>query len=128
MGVPGCSALGHGHCKPRPAVSLYLTVNEGLEIVGHESRLERVHVAANLRHHDIEPLFNAETVRTAVPDFPYRDQLLTLWQFACACEKRRGKPSAMQGINDYNFDIAGDLADDKFALFVAGEQIGRAHV
>jgi len=94
-----------------PAVSLYLTVNEQYEIVGHESRLEIVHIAANLRHHDIEPLFNAETIAAGLPEFRFRDELLHLWHFANACEGRRGKPSAMQGINDYNFAIAGDLDD-----------------
>jgi len=94
-----------------PAVSLYLTVNEQYEIVGYESRLEIVHIAANLRHHDIEPLFNAETIAAGLPEFRFRDELLHLWHFANACEGRRGKPSAMQGINDYNFAIAGDLDD-----------------
>ncbi|MCK6390328.1 MAG: RNB domain-containing ribonuclease [Azonexus sp.] len=94
-----------------PAVSLYLTVNEQLEIISHESRLESVHIAANLRHHEIEPWFNAETVGGTLPDEPFRDELLHLWHFANACEGRRGKPSAMQGINDYNFAIEGDLAD-----------------
>jgi len=94
-----------------PAVSLYLTVNESLEIVSHESRLELVHVAANLRHHEIEPLFNAETIAAGLPEFRFRDELLHLWHFANACEGRRGKPSATQGINDYNFAIEGDLED-----------------
>ena len=105
-----------------PALSLYLTVAPEFTIAAHESRIELVPIAANLRHHDIEPLFNAETVRTAVPDFPYRDQLLTLWQFACACEKRRGKPSAMQGIHDYNFDIEGDLADPESCRVAISER------
>ena len=105
-----------------PALSLYLTVAPDFTIAAHESRIELVPIAANLRHHDIEPLFNAETVRTAVPDFPYRDQLLTLWQFACACEKRRGKPSAMQGIHDYNFDIEGDLADPESCRVAISER------
>ena len=94
-----------------PAVSLYLTVNDCYEIVSHESRVERVHIAANLRHHEIEPWFNAETVGGVLPDQPFKDELLHLWQFANACEGRRGKPSAVQGINDYNFEIIGDLAD-----------------
>lgn len=94
-----------------PAVSLYLNVNESLEVVSHESRLEMVHIAANLRHHEIEPLFNAETVVSGLPDFRFKDELLHLWHFANACEGRRGKPSATQGINDYNFAIQGDLAD-----------------
>jgi len=94
-----------------PAVSLYLTVNDALEIVSHESRLEMVHIAANLRHHEVEPWFNAETVGGPLPAQPFRDELLHLWHFANACEGRRGKPSAVQGVNDYNFAIEGDLAD-----------------
>ena len=94
-----------------PAVSLYLNVSESLEILSHESRLEMVHIAANLRHHEVEPWFNAETVNGPLPDQPFKDELLHLWHFANACEGRRGKPSAVQGINDYNFAIEGDLAD-----------------
>lgn len=94
-----------------PAVSLYLTVNDTFEIVSHESRLEMVHIAANLRHHEVEPWFNAETVGGPLADEPFAKELLHLWHFANACEGRRGKPSATQGINDYNFAINGDLAD-----------------
>jgi exoribonuclease-2 len=94
-----------------PAVSLYLTVNEELEVVAQESRLEMVHIAANLRHHEIEPWFNAETVVSGLDDHRFKDELLHLWHFANACEGRRGKPSAMQGNNDYNFAIEGDLND-----------------
>jgi exoribonuclease-2 len=94
-----------------PAVSLYLTVTPEFEISGHESLIEIVPIAANLRHHDIEPLFNEVTIASGLPVFPFRDELKTLWQLANACEGRRGKPSAMQGNNDYNFSIDGDLAD-----------------
>jgi exoribonuclease-2 len=72
-----------------PAVSLYLTVNESLEILSHESRLEMVHIAANLRHHEIEPWFNAETINGPLPDQPFKDELVHLWHFANACEGRR---------------------------------------
>jgi len=94
-----------------PAVSLYLTVNDVFEVLSHESCVELVHIADNLRHHDVEPWFNAETVGGALPDKPFARELLHLWHFANACEGRRGKPSATQGINDYNFAIVGDLAD-----------------
>ncbi len=101
--------------QPRPAVSLYLTVDENLEILNHESCLERVPVAANLRHHQLEPWFNDATVAAGVPataeQLPFRDELLLLYQFACRCEGRRGKPSATQGVNDYNFEIFPDAAD-----------------
>jgi exoribonuclease-2 len=94
-----------------PALSLYLTVTPEFEITAHESCVEIVPVVANLRHHDIEPLFNEQTLAAGLPDFPFSQQLKTLWQLANACEGRRGKPSAMQGNNDYNFDIDGDLSD-----------------
>ena len=94
-----------------PAVSLYLTVNDVFEVLSHESCVELVHIADNLRHHDVEPWFNAETVGSALPDKPFARELLHLWHFANACEGRRGKPSATQGINDYNFAIVGDIAD-----------------
>ncbi len=102
-----------------PAVSLYLTVTPEFEISGHESRVEIVPIVANLRHHDIEPLFNEQTLAAGLPailpaclpQLPFRDELKTLWQLANACEGRRGKPSAMQGNNDYNFAIEGDTSD-----------------
>jgi exoribonuclease II len=94
-----------------PALSLYLTVSPELEVVAHESRLDRVRIAANLRHHEVEPLFNAETLAAGLGEFVFRDELKLLWQLACACEGRRGKPSAMQGMHDYNFAILGDLTD-----------------
>jgi exoribonuclease-2 len=94
-----------------PAVSLYLTVTPEFEITSHESRIEIVPIVANLRHHDIEPLFNEISIADGLADFQFRDELKTLWQFANACEGRRGKPSAMQGNNDYNFTIEGDLAE-----------------
>jgi exoribonuclease-2 len=94
-----------------PTLSLYLTVDADWNITGTESRAELTPIAANLRHHEIEPWFNAESVGGTLPDAPFRDELLTLWHFANACEARRGKPSATQGINDYNFEIDGDLAD-----------------
>ena len=94
-----------------PAVSIYLTVSDTFEILSHESRVEMVHIAANLRHHEVEPWFNAETVGSPLPNEPFAAELLHLWHFANACEGRRGKPSATQGVNDYNFAIEGDLAD-----------------
>jgi exoribonuclease-2 len=94
-----------------PAVSLYLTVTPRCEIAARESRIEMVPIAANLRHHDLAPLFNAETLAEGLREFAFRDELKTLWQLAVASEGRRGKPSAMQGVHDYNFAIDGDLAD-----------------
>jgi exoribonuclease-2 len=105
-----------------PAVSLYLTVTPEFEITAHESRVEVVPIIANLRHHDIEPLFNEQTLAAGLSDFAFCDELKTLWMLANACEGRRGKPSAMQGNNDYNFAIDGDLADAGNCCVVISER------
>ncbi|MDR1275978.1 MAG: RNB domain-containing ribonuclease [Candidatus Accumulibacter sp.] len=94
-----------GEC---PALSLYLTVSPDFEITATESLAERVSVVANLRLQDLDPVFNEKTIADGLPDFPFRDELLTLWKFARACEARRGKPSAAQGRHDYIFSLEGD--------------------
>ena len=97
-----------------PAVSLYLDVSPALAITGFDSAVERITVAANLRHHDIEPFFNETTLaQEQVPDFPYRDELVLLWELATVLEAGRGKPSANQDQVDYSFyvDWTMDTAD-----------------
>lgn len=89
----------------QPAVSLYLTLRADLALTGRETRLERVPVVANLRHHDIEPVFNEETLAGDGPDFPFRRELTLLHDFACVLEAGRGKPSANQQFKDYNFHV-----------------------
>lgn len=92
-----------------PVLSLYLDVASDLRIEAQESKLERIRIAANLRHHDIEPVFNDETLaagdKSGLADFPYRDELYLLWQLATVLEAGRGKPSANRGQKDYNYRI-----------------------
>ncbi|WP_417068440.1 ribonuclease catalytic domain-containing protein [Niveibacterium terrae] len=87
------------------ALSLYVDLNRDYVIVGHESRLEMVPVAANLRHHDIEPWFNEQTLTAELPEQPWRDELKLLWEFATVLEAGRGKPSANQNAYDFNFYV-----------------------
>ncbi|MDR2092826.1 MAG: RNB domain-containing ribonuclease [Azoarcus sp.] len=89
----------------RPAVSLYLDVRADLTVIGHESRIERVPIAANLRHHDIEPVFNETTLAEGGPDFPWKKELTLLWELASVLEAGRGKPSAHASQVDYNFAV-----------------------
>jgi exoribonuclease-2 len=95
--------------KVCPALSLYVEVNEALEIVGSESRIERLHIAANLRHDTLEPLFNDETVAARRFDFDYGNELELLWDFANKLEAGRGK-SADNNLQqvDYTFSIVND--------------------
>ncbi|MDP4030271.1 MAG: RNB domain-containing ribonuclease [Gallionella sp.] len=97
-----------------PALSMYNEFGlcedgETLEMLGHESRIERVHIAANLRHDTLEPLFNEETLAAGKMDYPYAPELTLLWKLAQKLETARGKPSdnSTQQV-DYNFHVEAD--------------------
>jgi exoribonuclease-2 len=100
--------LAAGHAVP--AISLYLDVAADLRVLGHETKLECVPVAANLRHHDIEPVFNAETLAAGeLPDFPFRNELKRLWELAVVLEAGRGQPATNQNRKDYSFVVDWDV-------------------
>lgn len=99
------SAYTLGEGQARPALSLYVEVNADYSIAGQHSVIERVPVVANLRHHDIEPLFNDETLMGDLPDAPYMPELKVLWELATVLEAGRGKPSANQNMLDYNYYV-----------------------
>lgn len=96
-----------------PAVSLYLDVNADLSVSGQESRIEIVPIVANLRHHDIEPVFNERTLHDGGPDFEWKRELTVLWDLATVLEAGRGKAAANQNQLDYSFyvDWQTDTAD-----------------
>ena len=56
--------LSASRCRPAATARRSLCISRSRRgwITGHESRLEIVPVVANLRHHEIEPLFNASTL------------------------------------------------------------------
>ncbi|AUM00982.1 ribonuclease II [Rhodocyclaceae bacterium] len=88
-----------------PAVSLYLDVNADLSVSGQESRIEIVPIVANLRHHDIEPVFNEHTLHDGGPDFEWKRELTVLWDLATVLEAGRGKAAANQNQLDYSFYV-----------------------
>ncbi len=93
-----------------PALSMYNEIDgETLELLSHESRVERIHIAANLRHDTLEPLFNEETLAAGKLDYPYANELALLWKLTLKLEAARGKPSdnSTQQI-DYNFHVEND--------------------
>lgn len=94
-----------------PALSLYVTLAaDTLEIVAQESRIERLHIAANLRHDTLEPLFNETTLAQGKDDYPYAAELKLLWDVAQKLEAARGKPSDnnLQQV-DYTFHVENDV-------------------
>ena len=92
----------------RPAFSLYIDVDADWQPVGFENRIERVSIAANLRLHELEPNFNADTLAQPGhgPDYPFKNELVWLWQFAEALEKRRGKYDPTRPVQyDYSVEV-----------------------
>ena len=92
----------------RPAVSLYLNVGaKDFAVRGRHTRLERVRVAANLRHTQHDALNAAfEGGRKAGPlGLAFEEELYALWQLALALEARRGKPSVNAANLDYVFRV-----------------------
>lgn len=103
--VIGCYSLDAG--TTRPALSLYLEISEADgSIRSRSSRLERVPIAANLRHAAYESLNEAFQSGTQA-GVPFEEDLRALWRFACALESRRGKPSTAAGQLDYSFYVEG---------------------
>jgi exoribonuclease-2 len=87
------------------AVSLYVNVSAAdFSVRGKHSRLERVRIAANLRHGELAALDEAFAQARAV-GLPREDELRTLWQVAEALERRRGKASVNAAALDYHFRI-----------------------
>jgi exoribonuclease-2 len=97
-----------------PAVSLYVTFDESsLEVVATETRLERVPIAANLRHDQLdEVITEASLTGEAVAEYPFAHELAFCFRLARALKARRevvrGKPELFNR-PDYNFRL--DNAD-----------------
>jgi exoribonuclease II len=100
--------LGEGNLCP--ALSMYLEVDAAtLEVRHTKSRVERLHIAANLRHDTLEPLFNEQTLAAGRLDYPYAEELTLLWKLSQKLEALRGKPAdnSTQQV-DYNFHVEND--------------------
>jgi exoribonuclease-2 len=103
-----------------PALSLYVTLDEStLDIKGHESRIERVSIAHNLRHDQLDtvvteawlldPSFNHENEPQSLPAL--REPLSFLYRLAKDLKAKReivrGKPETFNR-PDYNFRLVGN--------------------
>ena len=102
------------------ALSLYVTVDEhSLDIRGSETRIERVPIAANLRHDQLDTLITAEWLEN--PQFQHengqypsqigRETLSFLYRLAQSLKTRRevvrGKPESFNR-PDYTFRLEGN--------------------
>ncbi|HVY05734.1 MAG TPA: ribonuclease catalytic domain-containing protein [Burkholderiales bacterium] len=91
-----------------PALSMYIEVTPDLEIAGMRNAVERVRIAANLRHDGLEPHFNEEKLASGRIDHRFGEQLVLLWKLATKLERQRGKEEGLQSRADYNFYVEND--------------------
>jgi len=88
----------------RLAISLYFDVRPDWSVGARYTRLERVPVAANLRHAHYDRL-NELFESGGRAGLAYEEDLHALWQTALALEARRGRPSAGAIALDYSFQV-----------------------
>jgi len=100
-----------------PAVSLYVSIDEAtLEPRGHETRLERVPIVANLRHDKLDTVVTETALDGTTPfDAPLATELRFVWRLAKALKARRevvrGKPENFNR-PDYSFKLERDGGGD----------------
>ena len=101
-----------------PVVSLYLDIDEEDFSIGREHTvIERVPVAANLRHSQTHALDIAFPAGEVPREIPYAHELHFLWGFAKAREAARGKSSAAGDRADYNFEVLrGEQGDERILI------------
>ena len=93
----------------RPALSMYLDLSPELEVRAIDSRLERVRIAANLRHDALEAQFNETSLAQGRRDYPFAEELALLWALANRLQAARGKNGeSEQARVDYNFYVVDD--------------------
>ena len=93
-----------------PALSIYFDVAEDFSILSHETRLERVHIADNLRHDALEPVFNAATLAAGgAIDHPQGEALAWLWQFSGSrLHTRKGDVPPQEDRPEFTFQVDAD--------------------
>ena len=100
-----------------PAVSLYVTMDEAtLAVTGSETRLERVPIAANLRHDQLDSVITESTLLGEAPaSYEFAPELAFGFRLArhlkAQREVVRGKPENFNR-PDYNFRLERDDADN----------------
>jgi exoribonuclease II len=100
-----------------PAVSLYVSFDEAtLDVKSHETKLERVPIAANLRHDKLDAVVTAESLAGDAPaNYPFAQELAFTFKLAQTLKARRevvrGKPENFNR-PDYNFKLDGNNGNE----------------
>jgi exoribonuclease-2 len=117
-----------------PALSLYLEFDEAsLELRGRETRIERVPIAANLRHDQLDNVITDASLQGQAPaDYPFATELAFAWRLARQLKAQRevvrGRPEVFNR-PDYNFrldGVEGALPDGSEVVQIGVRQRGAA--
>ena len=101
----------------RPALSLYVVLDPAdWSVVSMDTVAESVPVAANLRHNDLDDLVTLENLESGAGDYPYKEEIASLWQWALVLEQGRMAKRASFGLKpeqtnrvDFNFYVEQDV-------------------
>jgi len=101
----------------RPALSLYVTLDSQNGSVLHtETVIERVPIAANLRHNDLDAQVTEQALAEGSGDYPYKTEIGVLWQWAQQLESERMRKREAFGLKpeqvnrvDFNFYVDDDV-------------------
>ncbi|MGB7481518.1 MAG: ribonuclease catalytic domain-containing protein [Burkholderiaceae bacterium] len=76
--------------KTCPALSLYALVDPAdWSVAATETRTEAVTIVSNLRHNDLDTQVTEEALANGGGDYPHREDLALLWQWAQVLEQAR---------------------------------------
>ena len=103
--------------KACPALSLYATLDpRDWSLAGTETRAEMVPIAANLRHHEMDAQVTEENLARGSGDYPYKEEISLLWQWAQVLEQGRMVKRESFGLRpeqgnrvDFNFYVENDV-------------------
>ena len=100
-----------------PALSLYALLDPSdWSVISTTTRAERVPIKNNLRHNDLDELVNEETLASGEGDYPHKESLGLLWQWALKLEAGRMQKREAFGLKpeqanrvDFNFYVEDDV-------------------
>ncbi len=101
----------------RPALSLYATLDTNdWSVLATETVAEMVPIAANLRHNDLDEQVTEQALADGSGDYPHKDEISLLWQWAQQLEKGRMAKREAFGLKpeqnnrvDFNFYVEDDV-------------------
>ncbi len=107
--------LGAG--QTRPAVSLYTTIDPSdWSIVSMQTKIEAIPVASNLHHNVLDSIVTDENLAAGLGDYPHKDEIALLWQWALVLEQGRMAKRESFGLRpeqnnrvDFNFYVENEV-------------------